>query len=495
MSCTKHKIYLLAIYALLAIVFLVKNTSAYKLEIFVIEITAQGFLPQEIEIRRGQSVVFENLDTANHWPELRLKTKNNFDASPLKAVLPKENWSYGFEEEGFWELRDRNFPEFAGSVLVKEDSGYTPGRPEDKPSAAKSGAAPSFLKNIFQYFLTLFSKNKETENNLDPAKILKDETKLVAYIKKFGGGKAISQIDKLTSSAECHRVAHLAGKHAYKIFKNNAFQWHAFAFDSACNSGFFHGAMDELKSESGSVEGICDNSPVSLKCAHDVGHSLMAAGNYKLYDVLKKCEALSKKALDQEECFRGTFMENADGGINSEIGHGSKYLSEDPLYPCTEVPEKYKAACWQFTMGRFKILYGTNYEAMLIACERIPAPYNQPCFSSVGGTVALAYPKNHARIFELCSKKANNQKNNMCVMGVAQELISNPKTRKNALDFCDILENQTNQSNCQNTVLAFATRFLGENFEKFCGTLNRQQKTSCLNFKEPHYVFQQHNNE
>lgn len=491
MCFSKHKIYLFVACALLAAVFFIKSASAYKLEIFVIEMTAKGFLPHEIEVRRGQKVVFENLDTENHWPGLRLKTENNFDAGPLKAVLPQENWSYGFEKAGLWILRDRSFPEFSGSVLVKEDSGYTPGRPEERSGAAKSGKFSGFLKNVFQYFLKLFSKDKETTNDPDFSNILNDETKLVAYIKKFGAGKAISQIEKLTSSEECHRVTHLAGKHAYQIFKNNAFQWHAFAFNTACNSGFFHGVMDELRNEGGSIKGICDNSPVSLKCAHDVGHSLMAAGNYKLYDVLKQCEALSKNTLDQEECFRGTFMENADGGINHEMGHGSQYLSDDPLYPCTEVPEKYKAACWQFTMGRFKILYGANYDAMLTACARVPSPYDRQCFASIGGVIAVAYPGNYTKIIEYCGKKADNQKNNMCVMGAAQELISNPKTRKNALNFCDILENHADRFNCQNLVLSSAARFFGDGFEKFCESLLGGQKSSCLIFKKPRYIVNQ----
>lgn len=489
---SQYHIFLIAVFVILFEIFFVTNTSAYKGEIFVIEMTAEGFLPQEIEIRRGQSVVLENLDTENHWPELRLKTENNFDAGPLKAILPKEYWGYEFAKAGLWELRDRNFPGFSGIVLVKEDSGYTPGRPEEKPSAAKSGKFSSFLKNIFQYLVTLFFKNNEVAEDLDPSKILNDETKLVAYIKKFGAGKAISQIERLTSSEECHKIAHSAGKHAYKIFKNNAFQWHAFAFDSACNSGFFHGVMDALTDEGGAVEGICDNSPVSLKCAHDVGHSLMAAGDYKLYDVLKKCEALSKNALDTEECFRGVFMENTDGGINHEIGHGSKYLSEDPLYPCTEVPEKYKSACWQFTTGRFDILYDKNYASMLIACARIPAPYDQICFFSVGGVIASVNSKNHARILMLCNNDAkHNQKNNACVMGAAHELISNTKTRKSALNFCDLFTDQASKSNCRNAVLASAARFLGENFEKFCLLLAGEQKFFCMAFKKPRYIINQ----
>ena len=491
MLCAKHKIYLFAVCALLASGFFIKSASAYKFEIFVIEMTANGFMPREIEIRRGQTVVFENLDTANHWPELKLKDQNSVSAGPLQGILPKEKWSYGFEKTGVWELRDHNFPEFTGSVLVKEDNGYTPGRPEEKPGAAKPGKFSGFIKNIFQYFRSIFSWGEENPDEPGPAEILKDETKFVAYIKKFGAGKAISEIEKITSSEECHRATHLAGKHAYQIFKNNAFQWHAFAFNAACNSGFFHGAMDELRSEGGSIERICENSPFSLKCAHDVGHSLMAAGSYKLYDVLKQCELLSKNALDQEECFRGTFMENADGGINHEIGHSSEYLSDDPLYPCTEVPEKYKSSCWQFTMGRFKILYGENFEPMLTACVRIPPPYDGMCFSSVGGVIATAYSSDHAKIAGLCQKNNDSKKSDMCAMGAADELVSNPKTRKNALDFCDLLKDPAGRSNCKNDVLSSATRYLGENFGKFCESLGGEEKNFCLNFKKPYYIMNQ----
>lgn len=472
--------------------FLAASAFAYRGEVFIIEMTKEGFLPQEIEIVRDQKVVFENLDTENHWPELRLKAENNFGAGLLKAVLPKEHWGYEFAKAGLWELRDRNFPEFSGSILVKEDSGYTPGRPEERPGAAKSGKFSSFLKKIFQYFLTLlFLKNEEIMEDLDLSKILNDEAKLVAYIKKFGAGKAIAQIEKSASSEECHRAAHLVGKHAYQIFKNNAFQWHAVAYDAACNSGFFHGAMDELRKNGGSVEGVCDNSPMSFKCAHDIGHSLMAAGDYQLYDVLKKCEALSEDLLNREECFRGTFMENADGGINRQIGHGSKYLSEDPLYPCAEIPEKYRSACWQFAMGRFAVLYDKNYTAMLNACARIPAPHDQMCFSSVGSVVAFERRENINNIAGLCLEAAAEKGKTMCAIGAAGELISNPKTRKRALDFCGLLKRDTIINNCYNAALAEAKTLLAGNFEKFCESLVGEQKSSCLIFKKPHYIINQ----
>ncbi len=101
----------------------------------VIEMTANGFTPQTLEISKGDTVTWINKDIGPHWPASAFHPTHTvypgssiekcgtseqagiFDA--CQGILPGENWSFTFNEIGSWGYHDHLDANLFGKVVVK----------------------------------------------------------------------------------------------------------------------------------------------------------------------------------------------------------------------------------------------------------------------------------------------------------------------------------------------------------------------------------------
>ena len=96
---------------------------------FVVTYTDEGFLPKEINVKAGETVVFKNKSTKSMWPASAMHPTHavypttggclgsTFDA--CKGVLPGESWSFKFDIPGNWKYHDHLTPKFFGAIDVK----------------------------------------------------------------------------------------------------------------------------------------------------------------------------------------------------------------------------------------------------------------------------------------------------------------------------------------------------------------------------------------
>jgi plastocyanin len=90
-------------------------------EVKEIKITANGFSPSTIEIRKGDYVQFTNSDSARHWPASDPHPAHTglagFDAK--KGLSQGETYRYQFNKTGTFGFHDHMNSSLDGTVIVK----------------------------------------------------------------------------------------------------------------------------------------------------------------------------------------------------------------------------------------------------------------------------------------------------------------------------------------------------------------------------------------
>jgi hypothetical protein len=501
---------------LAALMIPLSNTLAYRAEVFVIHVSDTGFSPSEIKIKREQVIVFENTGSENHWPILKPGDKKMSSEGPLKSLKPNERWGFSFVQSGSWHAEDRLNPQITGNIQIDEFDGFTPYRPNQLLAERNTWTTASvgqWIKSLWYWIIKYKADDSvESELNINESSITTNDETLAKYIEKFGGGQSVRRLEELLPPKDCHKRTHVVGKYAYDNFGADAFQWHAFATVSECNSGFFHGLLETfLKSNTehrvlGSpieeygadnilkiLRGVCDESAFDLKCAHVLGHSIMAWSNYQLYEALDICDNASQKPLIQEECWRGVFMENVDGGRNADIGHHTEYLSlENFLYPCDAVADKYKPACYQFAPGQIESIFIKDPQKAALACATIPSPFESTCFASIGLTAIMKNIDNLNEVKKICAYAPLEKQNMMCILGSANEAGFDYLKRPLVFKLCSLFEG-IEQNTCYNAAFSAAKYGISSpaKYKDFCSLATGPIKESCLNFTEPNYEFNQ----
>ena len=88
----------------------------------VIQMTAQGFIPDTLSIKRGETVMWINKDTRAHWPASDVHPVHliypEFD--PGRQVVPAGEWSFTFLQGGTWSFHDHLYPSERGVINVLE---------------------------------------------------------------------------------------------------------------------------------------------------------------------------------------------------------------------------------------------------------------------------------------------------------------------------------------------------------------------------------------
>ncbi|XKT74457.1 MAG: hypothetical protein ACJKTH_03820 [Patescibacteria group bacterium UBA2163] len=89
--------------------------------IHTITLTETGYVPEELEIEEGDTVVFNTELKKPHWPASNLHPSHRdypeFD--PKRPVSAEETWEFTFGQTGEWDFHDHLAPYFTGVIIVK----------------------------------------------------------------------------------------------------------------------------------------------------------------------------------------------------------------------------------------------------------------------------------------------------------------------------------------------------------------------------------------
>ena len=316
--------------------------------------------------------------------------------------------------------------------------------------------------------------------------IFSNEEALKNYLRAYGPKETVRWLNILSAEfGSCHDIAHQAGRISYELLGDKAFK----ECGAECHSGCYHGATEAYFKDNGTanlsknLNTLCGeelNGFFSHQCIHGIGHGLMAWTSYDIFEALKSCDLLDRR---QDSCWTGVFMENIVGGLtDKKAGHFTKYLNDDPQYPCNIVEDKYKGSCYFLQTSRMIQIFANDFSRVATACLKAPAIYQSSCFSSMGRDVGGANRKNPEGAIKSCSYAPFGPLRTVCLLGAAQDTFWDPSGQDSAIEFCKLLSNKEKDA-CYGIMISRANEVLlsQKDIKSFCNKIEKKYQSLCFN--------------
>lgn len=291
-----------------------------------------------------------------------------------------------------------------------------------------------------------------------------------------GFAASLSYIKKVTyhapTSGDCHFLMHELGRVSYAGTQDLGTLF--LQGDSYCLGGYYHGLLEQhfaYHIDSGINAVLLDvckkidkSKLLASECYHGVGHALMYITKNDLMLSLKQCDFFPDEK-QQYLCYFGAFMENSYAHMPEYHGEKKYVRSDDLLYPCTAVEEKYKLACYAFP-GR-ALLHTrrhehqttkelSDYKDAFGVCQRITdgEKYRKECIEHVSVLIQIAFPHEWDRAREVCGLLGESSDRSLCYSRTAVFIQRNDVKKKGlAESFCETL-GQEYESSCRKAIEA-----------------------------------------
>ncbi|TSC74815.1 MAG: Uncharacterized protein G01um101433_989 [Parcubacteria group bacterium Gr01-1014_33] len=318
-----------------------------------------GFVPQEITIAKGGTVIFTTTRGKEFWPASDLHPTHKIypEFDPKEPIEPGASWSFRFNEIGEWKYHDHLSPLFRGMIRVVEEN--TRGSAEISDVLGPDQA------------------DCDNSNYAIRAKCREDV--IYSLLETKGIDAAYQAIAKFSQndpqfSADCHGISHEIGEKAYVLFaKRENFQLSPKT--SYCAYGFYHGFMEALLhdgKDASEARAFCAYARDTLgdkttyaegACYHGIGHGAVedepnpkSRGNAQaiIQPSLEICKKISNDEHHLFLCSSGVF--NALEIISTGKKYGVSLNEKDPFWICRIQPEQYKRACYtQFLVAAMHV--------------------------------------------------------------------------------------------------------------------------------------------
>jgi hypothetical protein len=256
--------------------------------------------------------------------------------------------------------------------------------------------------------------------------------------------------------AGCHQLTHAIGRAAADLTRDVA---SAYALgDSFCSFGYYHGVVEGLVAEMGAEQVLADPDALCTdlgrlppgtidhrNCLHGLGHGFMAIFTNDVIQALVACDALTE-ARARESCYGGVFMENVMANV-ADPNQATPYLRPDqPLYPCSEIDNRYKDICYQKQAPYALFRYDADFAKTFALCGSVNDGFRSSCYKGLGSAAAVhtvKYVIGDRAILEsieqLCLLGADRDARANCVRGATRSLINYFDTDTKAKALCDMV--------------------------------------------------------
>ncbi|HVS79998.1 MAG TPA: hypothetical protein VHF05_03375 [Candidatus Paceibacterota bacterium] len=433
-----------------------------------VQMTDHGFEPAEVTINQGDLVVFQNADTASHWPASDIHPTHQIypEFDPKRPIPGGESWSFTFNRAGSWGMHDHLYPQFTGTIHVNAVLGFV------DPTATSTQEFPTgFFHNLkidaLRIYYKIFpSKLDKALSQVEFMKIAAEPKEIAYWLELLGPQPVMTKILAESgngNTVDCHTQAHQVGRVAYKIYGASVFK----DGDDSCHSGFYHGAMEALIAEKGTddftktVSDLCSNFDTrfgNFECLHGVGHGVLAYTDYDLPKALTICQELPTE-FEARSCYGGVYMENVvtGMGVGAKPDHTTSWLNTDPQYPCDALPDDFNMVDDCYLMQTSWMLYVSNYDYPKVIgdCMAAPADHRHTCFKSFGRDVAGNTLRDPQKIVGYCGTVPQDDNNyeSDCIAGAVNVIIDfwGEKYTDEADPVCNLLDGAERLA-CQNLI-------------------------------------------
>lgn len=421
------------IFSLFSIPYSLLPISYAHSSIQAVEMTSEGFAPNEITVDQNQTIIFINKDEKPRWPASNVHPTHEiypqFDSK--EPIKPGKSWVFKPQKVGEWRYHDHLFPHMRGKLVVIDEKAS--GENEEKPEEKK----PNWFESVISKINSLLTLIKNLGSNLPGYKLNSSEfknassdnqIKLLKQYSDVNGSEKGWQFVQDTykgqagSMGNIHDLAHLSGG---LLFDNLGFEALAkctpqFAF------GCYHGFLDKAFAKN--LDHLIDAQDACLKlgpdgsgpvgsCIHGIGHGV--ASFHSSSDLKASLAECRKLTSGRDFCFDGVFMEFVRSAPDSF------YRADDHLYPCNDLEKQYgpvySQACGRnqpsLLLGRFKKGFD---EIAKICLDSSSKPFKNACFDSLGFSLASA---DFEGIIRGCSSIGEQEYMARCAKSAAGELI------------------------------------------------------------------------
>ena len=249
---------------------------------------------------------------------------------------------------------------------------------------------------------------------------------------------------------QCHQITHVIGRTAVEIYDNLSGTYSN--GDNFCWSGYYHGAMeaivakigpDRILDEAGTIcADLAEDQAYSFyhyNCVHGLGHGFMGIQENELFESLETCDTL-EDTWERESCYGGVFMENVMAQYNPN--HPSKYLKADqPLYPCTDVEDKYKTECYKMQTSYALNTQGDDFSKVFDLCGGVDeAEFRSLCYQSLGRDASGNSASDLEETKATCLLGNDYEARSNCVVGAVRDFISYYSHDTQVKELCESLD-------------------------------------------------------
>jgi hypothetical protein len=183
---------------------------------------------------------------------------------------------------------------------------------------------------------------------------------------------------------------------------------------------------------------------------------------------------LEQRGLAEDEAKKNTAL--ADD-------HITKYLSDDPQFPCTVVDDQYKPACYFYQTSRMVKLFDADFKKVAGACALAPNIHQSNCFQSMGRDVGGVHRGNPNNAIAACAEAPAGALRRDCLSGAVQDSFWDPTGQDNAIAFCTLLTNTEEKKSCYDTIFGRAPLLIaGDDLKRFCKKAEEPYQASCASF-------------
>lgn len=396
----------------------------------------EGFTPQDITIKKGDTVIFRNESGNQMWPASNLHPSHGIypEFDPKKSIENGVSWQFKFNKEGKWKYHDHLSPLSIGSIKVGRKINLLPLQQKTYEDCEKENSEGCWGELI---------KSTAEEKGIEEAYHI--------FTKAFNTNPSFAE--------NCHGYTHTLGEVAYSNFSNKE-DFPVTDQLAYCSYGFFHGFIEAMMHEQGNLaqaREMCDYIDKRLAgktetlgaCLHGIGHGVTdgvvenAYGNaWKIIEPgLKLCQSIATNEYEDKICATGVF--NALAIMYTGSTYGLKVNKDDPFEICRQQKkDSYKHACFDdfkalimhlqnnnfvkaaryiegiqedvFAQGAidnlatyyvYYLLKDPDYKRPISECYSLQERLHADCISGLGaGFMTASTPgKEYVRALELCS--------------------------------------------------------------------------------------------
>jgi plastocyanin len=381
-------------------------------------ITDSGFIPSELTISEGATVVFKNTGENDHWPASDAhpthEVYSEFD--PKKPVIPNALWSFTFDKQGEWAYHDHMYPTLTGTIYVVNDTSQqgifsrvistlrtfllkTP-TSESLPSNKDHTGDDTSLTNTTynnadEYSIEELQASYELDCESTDQSCISDAIK--NFTVEYGPNIAIEMLEymmkdkRISRAVDDHQLSHEIGREAARVYGVNSKSFllcPMSAFNGGCQHGFFEYVLGRTGTATEAANLICSSlgedysAKFKFYCYHGVGHGIMMQQAYDLDAALKICDSF-EKLYTQDGCWQGVFMENTNSVMTGYADREDVFSAEDPLAPCNKIDDKYRHECYINHAGYLMMFFNNSIEDAAKSCLKA-GNWTSSCMQTLG---------------------------------------------------------------------------------------------------------------